>query len=95
MAFLTGQSWCVLKSGYTGGDPGEGFGRCFADGLNRSLVSSAAQAVYLLIAAKIKLHEIYFAIIYRQDIYFVFSSRQTLSVGSSLYIAIALASFKK
>ena len=66
MAFLTGQSWRALKPWYTSGGPGEGFGRCFADGLNRSLVSSAAQAVYLLIAGKIKLHEIYFAIKYRQ-----------------------------
>ena len=65
MAFLTGQSRRALKSWYTNGGPGEGFGRCLADGLNRSLVSSAAQALYLLIAAKIKLHEIYFAIIYR------------------------------
>ena len=78
------------------GRPGTrlGFGRPFADGLNRSLVSSAAQAVYLLIAAKIKLHEIYFTIIYWYT-YFVFSSRQILSVGSSLYIVLALASFIK
>ena len=26
MAFLTGQSWSVLKSWYTGGDPQQGFG---------------------------------------------------------------------
>ena len=94
MALLKGQSWRALKSWYTNGGPGEGFGRCLADGLNRSLVSCAAQAVYLLIGAKIKFHEIYFAIIYRYT-YFVFSSRQILSVGSSLYIALALASFKK
>ena len=35
MAFLTGQSWCVLKSWYAGGGPEQGFRRCFADGLNR------------------------------------------------------------
>ena len=44
MAFLTGQSWRVLKSWHTGGDPEQGFRRCFADGLNQSLVSSMAQA---------------------------------------------------
>ena len=36
MAFLTGQSWRVLESWYTGGDPEQGFRRCFADGLNQS-----------------------------------------------------------
>ena len=44
MAFLTGQSLRVLKSWYTGGGPEQGFRRCFADGLNQSLVLSAAQA---------------------------------------------------
>ena len=44
MAFLTGQSWRVLKSWYTGGGPEQGFRRCFADRLNQSLVLSAAQA---------------------------------------------------
>ena len=44
MAFLTGQSWRVLKSGYTGGGLEQGFRRCFADGLNQSLVSSVTQA---------------------------------------------------
>ena len=39
--FLTGQSWRVLKSGYTAGSPEEGFRRCFADGVNQSLISSA------------------------------------------------------
>ena len=29
MAFLTGQSWCELKSLQTGGGPEEGFQRCF------------------------------------------------------------------
>ena len=40
MAFLTGQSWRVLKSWYTGGGPEQGPGRCFedADGHNQSLV---------------------------------------------------------
>ena len=38
MAVLTGQSWSLLKSWYTGGDPEQGFRRCFADGLNQSLV---------------------------------------------------------
>ena len=41
----TGQSWCVLNSWYTGKSPYyQGFRRCFADRLNQSLVSSAAQA---------------------------------------------------
>ena len=31
MAFLTGQSWRLLKSWYTGGDPEQGFWRCFAE----------------------------------------------------------------
>ena len=42
--FLTGQSWRVLKSWYTAGVPEHGFRRCFADGLDQSLVSSVAQA---------------------------------------------------
>ena len=40
MPFLTGQSWRVLKSGYTAGSPEQGFQRCFADGVNQSLISS-------------------------------------------------------
>ena len=44
MAFLTGQSWRVLKSGYAGGHPEHGFWRCFVNGLNQSLVSSVLQA---------------------------------------------------
>ena len=43
VAFLTGQSWCVLKSWYTDGGPEQGVWRCFADGLHQSLVSSVAQ----------------------------------------------------
>ena len=39
--FLTGQSWRILKSGYTAGSPEQGFRRCFADGVNQSLISSA------------------------------------------------------
>jgi len=31
MALLTGQSWRVLKSWYTGGGPQQKFWRCFAD----------------------------------------------------------------
>ena len=30
--FLTGLSWCVLKSWYTGGNTEQGFQHCFADG---------------------------------------------------------------
>ena len=45
MAFLTGQSWRVLISPYTGEGPEQGFRLCFADGLNQSLVSSVAQAI--------------------------------------------------
>ena len=44
VVFLTSQSWRVLKSWYTG-RPEQGFGRCFSDGLNQSLVSSTAQAI--------------------------------------------------
>ena len=45
MAFLTGQSWCILKSWYTGvggggGGREQGFWHYFANGLNQSLVSS-------------------------------------------------------
>ena len=47
MAFLTGQSWHVLKSLYSGGDPDQGFWHCFADGLNQSLDSSVSQAAVL------------------------------------------------
>ena len=36
MAFLTGQSWCILKSWYIGGSPDQGLWRCFADGLIQS-----------------------------------------------------------
>ena len=43
--FLTGQSWRVLKSGYTAGSPEQGFRRCFADGVNQSLISSARRLV--------------------------------------------------
>ena len=44
MAFLTGQSWRVLKSWYTGWGPEQGFRRFFAAGFNKSLVSSVTQA---------------------------------------------------
>ena len=36
MAFLTCQSWYILKSWYTGGDPEQGFQHYFADGLMES-----------------------------------------------------------
>ena len=39
MDFLTGQSWHILKSSYTGRGPGQGFWCCFADGLNQKLTS--------------------------------------------------------
>ena len=38
-AFLTGQSWCMLKSWDTVGVPEQGFQSCFADGHNRKLSS--------------------------------------------------------
>ena len=44
MAFLTGQSWHILKSWYTGAGPEQEFRCCFADGLNQSSVSSVTQA---------------------------------------------------
>ena len=45
IAFLTDQSWCLLKSCYTGWGSEQGFRRCFAAGLNKSFVSSVAQAI--------------------------------------------------
>ena len=45
MAFLTGQTWCVLKYWFTSGSLEQGFRRCFADRLNQSLVSCATQAI--------------------------------------------------
>ena len=39
VAFLTGQSWCIFKPWYTGGDPEQGLWRCFADGLNQKFSS--------------------------------------------------------
>ena len=39
MALLTGQSWRVLKSWYTGGGPEQGFWHCFADQLNQKFIS--------------------------------------------------------
>ena len=44
--FLTGQSWRVLKSGYTAGSPEQGFRRCFADGVNQRLISSARRLYF-------------------------------------------------
>ena len=41
---VTGLSWHVLKSWYTGGGLKQGFLRCFADRLHQSLVSYVAQA---------------------------------------------------
>ena len=41
MAFLTGQSWRVVKSWYTGGAPEQGFRRCCADGPAFSFVCGA------------------------------------------------------
>ena len=43
-SFLTGQSWNVLKSWYTGGYLEQGFWHCFAKGLNQSLVSYVVQS---------------------------------------------------
>ena len=54
MAFLTGQSWRILKSWYTGGGGGgkggaeQEFWHCFANRLNQSLVSSMTQAMYIV-----------------------------------------------
>ena len=50
MAFLTGQSWHVLKSWYTGGGVEQGFQHCFADGLNWSLISSVAHKATKILA---------------------------------------------
>ena len=35
MGFLTGESWCILKSWCKGGKPEQGFQCCFADGLKQ------------------------------------------------------------
>ena len=35
MAFLTGHSWCIRKSWYTGGDPEQAYRCCFTDRLNQ------------------------------------------------------------
>ena len=43
MALLKGQSWCTLKSYYTGVGLEQGFPHCFADGLNQSLALSVEQ----------------------------------------------------
>ena len=42
MAFLTGQSWRVHKSWYTGPGPKQGFWHCFPDLLEFSLIWGAA-----------------------------------------------------
>ena len=52
--FLTGQSWRVLKSGYTAGSPEQGFRRCFADGVNQSLISSARRLALSSISSLMK-----------------------------------------
>ena len=44
MAFLTGQSWCVLKSWYAHGGPVQGFWHCLANRLG--LVLSVCGAAY-------------------------------------------------
>ena len=44
--FLKGQSWCVFKSWYTGGDPEQRFRCCFADGLKQSKFSFVRGAGY-------------------------------------------------
>ena len=54
MTFLTGQSWHVLKSWYTAGGPEQRFQRCFADGLDHSLVSSAVQGIGALLFLELK-----------------------------------------
>ena len=46
LANWQGQSWRVIKCWYTGGDPEQGFRRCFADRLKQSLVSSVVQATW-------------------------------------------------
>ena len=54
MTFLTGQPWHVLKSWYTAGGPEQRFQRCFADGLDHSLVSSAVQGIGALLFLELK-----------------------------------------
>ena len=39
LTILTGQSWCILKSWYTGGSLEEGFWCCFADRFSQNLTS--------------------------------------------------------
>ena len=45
MGYLTDQSWRILKSWDTGGDPEQGFRRCYSDGLNQRF-SSVCGASY-------------------------------------------------
>ena len=54
--FLTGQSWRVLKSGYTAGSPEQGFRRCFADGVNQSFILSARRLGLPKMTQKQQLH---------------------------------------
>ena len=51
MALLTGQSWQVLKSWYTGGGPEQGFWHCFADRLNQKFIS-VCDTVFTRISAQ-------------------------------------------
>ena len=57
VAFFTGHSWCALKFWYNAGGPEQGFQRCFADGLTRSLVLSVAQAKLHIDLPKILLQD--------------------------------------
>ena len=42
MALLAAQSWCIIKSWYTGGGPEQGFRSCFAKKpVNTFLINSA------------------------------------------------------
>ena len=54
MTFLTGQSWHVLESWYIGRDAKQGFRRCFEDGLDQSLVSSAVRGIGTLLFLELK-----------------------------------------
>ena len=83
MAFLTGQSWRILKSWYRGGSLEKGFRRCFADVLNKSLVLSVAPAT--LICAEIN-------VTLRFLIRFHEFPRKTLSYDKRYYFSFKIVS---
>ena len=77
IAFLTGQSWRVLNSWYTGKGQEQGFRHRFADGLNQSLVSSLAQANKIF---DVKLHGLALPFMHISKFLTAFLLRKCLSI---------------